>query len=213
MPRISQAARDQRRQRFIDAAWRCAARSGYRDTTIDDVCVEAGLSKGAFYGYFESKQALLLTLLEEDAMALDRLLVGLDAQSLGSREKLMRFTHGMLQRSDDPAHVQVRVDLWNAMTTEAAVRERFVAATDRRRAVLERWIVAGMQSGELVEIPPKAFASLLLALGDGLLLHSGLQPNAFRWPRVRIAVDILLESIRSRDTVAKRDVIAAARRK
>jgi hypothetical protein len=108
---------------------------------------------------------------------------------------LARFARGMLERGDDLAQVQVRVDLWNAMTTEAPVRERFVGAMERRRAVLERWIEDGTRAGELIEIPPKALASLLPALADGLLLHSGLQPTAFRWPRVKQAVDTLLQGI------------------
>jgi hypothetical protein len=32
--------RDERRQRFIEAAWRCAARKGYRDTTRPERTVE-----------------------------------------------------------------------------------------------------------------------------------------------------------------------------
>ena len=35
--------------------------------TVDDICAEAEVSKGAFYGYFSSKQELLIALLEEDA--------------------------------------------------------------------------------------------------------------------------------------------------
>jgi AcrR family transcriptional regulator len=195
VPRISEAARSERRQRFIDAAWRCSARKGYRDLTVDDVCIEARLSKGAFYGYFASKQDLLLALLEEDAGAVDELMEDLDRSATDSRERLQRFTRGMLARGDDPAHVQVRADLWNAMIGAPPLRDRLAHAIDRRRAVLQRWIEEGTSAGELVDIPPKALASLLLALGDGLLLHGALQTDAFRWPRIRAAVDILLQGI------------------
>jgi len=57
MPRLADETREERRARFIEAASRCSARKGYRSLTIDDVCAEAGgLSKGAFYTYFRSKQ-------------------------------------------------------------------------------------------------------------------------------------------------------------
>jgi AcrR family transcriptional regulator len=53
MPRIGVVEeRAQRRQRFIDAAWRCASRMGFHDMTVDDVCMKVRASKGAFYGYF-----------------------------------------------------------------------------------------------------------------------------------------------------------------
>ena len=195
MPRISEAVRDERRQQFIQGAWRCAARKGYRDTTVDDVCAETGLSKGAFYGYFDSKQALLLALLEEDAGAVDLVLDELDAKELGSAERLRRFTRATLAQGEDPAHVQVRADLWTAMMTEQAVRARFAEVVQRRRERLRTWIEIGIANGELEEIPANAFASLLLALADGLLLHGGLDASGFRWANIRKALDILLTGV------------------
>ncbi|MGH7876565.1 MAG: TetR/AcrR family transcriptional regulator, partial [Candidatus Dormibacteraceae bacterium] len=67
MPKLAAATRAERRTQLIQAAWRCAARKGYRDMTVDDVCTEAGVSKGAFYGYFHQKQDLLVALLDDDA--------------------------------------------------------------------------------------------------------------------------------------------------
>jgi AcrR family transcriptional regulator len=195
VPRISQARRAERRSDLLMAAWRCAARKGYRDTTVDDICAEAGVSKGAFYGYFESKQDLLLGLLEDDARAVDEVLDELDREPLGCRDRLSRFSRAMLERGEDPAHVQVRVDLWSAMTTTGSVRERFTQATERRRQILRRWIEEGIRSGEIVEVPSNALASLLLAAADGLLLHNGLQPSAFKWFNIRKALDVLLDGL------------------
>jgi AcrR family transcriptional regulator len=194
VPRISQARRAERRSGFLVAPG-AAPPARARDTTVDDICAEAGLSKGAFYGYFESKQDLLLCLLEEDTGAIDRLLDELDRQPLGCRERLSRFSRAMLERGEDPAHVQVRVDLWSAMTTTPSVRERFTQATERRRQVLRKWIEHGVRSGEIVDVPSNALASLVLAVADGLLLHNGLQPSAFRWSNIRKAVDVLLDGL------------------
>ena len=43
MPRLAIAEKAQRLQRVIDAAWRCVARGGYRNLSVDDVCAEAGV--------------------------------------------------------------------------------------------------------------------------------------------------------------------------
>ncbi len=195
MPRITAAARTERRQHIIEAAWRCAARKGFGDLTVDEVCAEAGLSKGAFYGYFDSKQALLLALLEEDAALLDQIMERLESTSISNVERLRRFTRAMLERGEEPARVQVRADLWAAMLTEKAVRQRFSASVRRRREVLRGWVGAATAAGELVDIPANAFAAVLLALGDGLTLHAGLDPAGFRWPNIRKALDLLLEGL------------------
>ncbi len=166
--------------------------------SVDEICLEARLSKGAFYGYFDSKQALLLALLADDAAALDRIIERLGAQSVQSVSRLRRFVRAMLERGDDPARVQVRADLWAEMLTDNVVRERFTAAVRHRRTVLRAWIERAVAVGELVELPANAFAAVMLALGDGLGLHAGLDPSGFRWANIRRAVDITLERLAGR---------------
>ncbi|MEG0492512.1 MAG: TetR/AcrR family transcriptional regulator [Clostridia bacterium] len=47
-----------------DAATRCVASVGMRHITVDELAREAGISKGAFYRFFDSKEHLFLTMLE-----------------------------------------------------------------------------------------------------------------------------------------------------
>jgi AcrR family transcriptional regulator len=195
VPKLAAATRAERRQRFIDAAWRCAARKGYRDMSVDDVCAEAGLSKGAFYIYFPHKQSLLLALLEDDASYLDQLIKELDRHGASSVDRLRRFTRAALQRHEHPGRAQVRADLWSATLTERDVRAGVAASVERRRAPLRRWVEEGIANGELVDIPTNALASILLALTDGLILHAALDPNGFRWARIARALDIVLEGV------------------
>src|SRR5258708_12887384 len=62
MPKTSAAAKEARRTQILDAAVRCFARTGYYATTIEDVVRETGLSRGALYLYFPSKEALYLAI-------------------------------------------------------------------------------------------------------------------------------------------------------
>lgn len=196
MPRLSSAAKVERRQQLIDAAWRCLADRRFRSLTVDDVCAEAGVSKGAFYGYFDQKQDLLLALLDDEATEMDDVIQTLQRGRASSVERLRLFTRAMLEQGDDPGRLQVRADLWAEMSSSAAVRERWIAVVGARREALKRWIEEGVSMGELSSIPANALAAILLALGDGLLLHAGLDPSGFRWVNVRKALDAILEGIR-----------------
>ena len=103
MPKLRPETRSERRRLLIDAAWRCAASQGFRDLTVDNVCADAGMSKGAFYGYFESKQELLLALLEDDSAALDAELEAITSASASAVQRVRRFAQAMLARGEDPA--------------------------------------------------------------------------------------------------------------
>ena len=195
MPRLRPETRVERRQLLVDAAWRCAAIRGFRDLTVDDVCAEAGVSKGAFYGYFDHKQDLLLALLEDDAATLDRELARITETSSSGVARVRRFAQAMIARGDDAARVQVRADLWADLLTEEPVRQRLAEANRRRRELVRAWIEEGVSSGELAAIPANALASMLLALADGLMLHGALDPGAFRWRNIRRALDVLLAGI------------------
>jgi AcrR family transcriptional regulator len=199
MPRISPEVRVGRRQGLVDAAWRRFASAGYRDTTVDDVCEEAGVSKGAFYGYFTSKQDLLLALLEEETALLSGVASELATLDITGPERVRRFVQAMLAVGDDPARIQLRADLWSAVASDPALRERCAATTERLRSVLRGWITTGIEAGDLAleRRRANALASILLALADGLMLHRGLDPAGFQWTNIRSVMDSLIAGIDS----------------
>jgi AcrR family transcriptional regulator len=195
MPKIGLEAREERRQELIDAAWRCVARSGYHNLTIDDVCNEANLSKGAFYTYFKQKLDLLVALLDEDAASLEGLIADLGEAHGSGVERIRRYLRAVLERGEDRAVVQMRADLWAEVRDDPEVQRRFAETVRQRRAMLAEWIGDAVDSGELIDIPPNAFASILLALADGLMLHYSIDPGGFRWSNIRTAVGVLLDGI------------------
>ena len=54
---------DERRVRFIETAMKLFAEKGYHATSIQDLVEAWGISKGAFYHHFASKEELLLEVL------------------------------------------------------------------------------------------------------------------------------------------------------
>ncbi len=194
MPRLAEATKQQRRQRLIDAAWRCVARGGFHNLTVDDVCGAAGLSKGAFYTYFDHKRDLLLALLDDDAAALAGVVDEAEDQpSAGSQ--IRRFVAGLVDRGSDGAAVQLRADLWAEVASDDVLCARFLAAMQQRRLRLADLIERAVATGELVDVPANALAAIFLALGDGLMLHRVLDPSGFRWENVRRALDVLLTGL------------------
>jgi AcrR family transcriptional regulator len=62
MPRVTDEHRAARRRQITGAALRCVLREGFHKTTMADVIRESGMSAGAVYGYFKSKNDIIRAL-------------------------------------------------------------------------------------------------------------------------------------------------------
>lgn len=65
MPRARPLPPDLRRALLLDAARSCFGREGYHGTSVADVLAEAGVARGTFYNYFDSKRAVYQAVLED----------------------------------------------------------------------------------------------------------------------------------------------------
>lgn len=59
MPKVSDSYLETKRKQLLDAAITCFARNGFSETTIEDICREAGVSHGALYRHFKSKEDII----------------------------------------------------------------------------------------------------------------------------------------------------------
>jgi AcrR family transcriptional regulator len=70
MPRVSEEHLERRRQQILDAAQLCFARKGFHETSMQDVFAESGMSAGAVYRYFKSKNDIVAALATSTTTAL-----------------------------------------------------------------------------------------------------------------------------------------------
>src|SRR5580698_7659121 len=65
MPKISDKQREGRRQQILEAALACFAEDGFHQTGMADIVKRSGLSHGAVYLYFQSKDDLIEALADD----------------------------------------------------------------------------------------------------------------------------------------------------
>jgi AcrR family transcriptional regulator len=171
MPRISDERRAAQRDRVLQAAIACFARRGTHATTMDDICREAKLSRGAVYGYFESKAALVRAIFE--AMEQNtRVALEQTASADSPAETLFAFATRALEQIAHPAN-RAMLQLDQELKAEAArdpeIRE--LGARNYAFALpLTRRVVQAMQrQGAIPEdLDATTVARVLIAVQDGL---------------------------------------------
>lgn len=76
MPVVTEEHRNQRRDQILDAACRCFSQHGFHAASMKQVCTEAGLSPGAVYNYFGSKDEIISELVTRGRDERKRVLTG-----------------------------------------------------------------------------------------------------------------------------------------
>ena len=97
---------EETRGRILAAAAESFARQGYDVTSVDAICRLAGVSKGAFYHHFATKQALFLALLNDWLEGLDEQIQSILFTAPDIAEGLVRLSVGLEDIADLLADIE-----------------------------------------------------------------------------------------------------------
>lgn len=86
-------------EQLIQAARQLMLRQGYAATGINDICAEAGVSKGAFYHFFPSKEALAVAALESFHQRGLEELGAIDVSEAAPADRLPLFVERLADRA------------------------------------------------------------------------------------------------------------------
>lgn len=165
MPRIIKQP-EIRSAELLDCAQRLFFERGYDDTTVNDIIREAGLSKGAFYHYFASKEALLEALaarLARDSLA--ELQPMLEDPTLDAIGRLNALFSGS-QRLNVELAPQLRSTFAVVFRPENVVLFHRIdeAVRDLALPLIADLLRRGSDEGVLDVPDPEAFADMLLQI-------------------------------------------------
>ena len=133
------------KSRIVTAAWKLFYQNGYENTTIDDIVEASQTSKGSFYHYFESKDALLGSL----SYLFDEKYIELEEKmdpDLGPIDKLLLMNRELFLMIENTVSVSILSQLFSAQLLTRG--ERHMLDPDRTYYKLLRKIaVEGKEAG------------------------------------------------------------------
>jgi AcrR family transcriptional regulator len=155
-----------RRDAFLDVAQRLIQTKGYEAMSIQDLLNELEASKGAFYHYFDSKQALLEAVVErfsDGAMA--SLAPVLNDPKLPALKKLETVLAGIASMKAEQKDLMLAIiEVWNS-DGNAIVREKVSRLSERIMNPLFSAVVRqGLDEGTLHVDSPDETAMVLVSL-------------------------------------------------
>jgi AcrR family transcriptional regulator len=174
VPKISELQRESRREQILQAALACFSENGFHQTGMADIVRRSGMSHGAVYVYFPSKDDII------EALADDRhrneAILNAAAQQAGNPiEALRALVRAYARWLVDPAAVlsaRVGVHGWAEALRSPRVHARIVEGIAIPRSLIVKLVVQGQCEGLFLrDLSADAVARSFIALFQGFVLQ------------------------------------------
>ncbi|MBM3125626.1 MAG: TetR/AcrR family transcriptional regulator [Chloroflexi bacterium] len=186
---------EETRAKIIDAAIKLFSAHGYNAASVDDICSQAGVSKGAFYHHFDSKQALFLALLDGWLKTIDNAVEA--SGDLSAPETFMQMTKTfpyLFQTAGEG--LPMFLEFWLQASRDKKVWEASIAPYRRYHRYFTSLIRKGVNEGSFVNVNPELTSRMILSTAMGLLLQSLMDPKGAKWEKVaRDSTNLLINNL------------------
>jgi AcrR family transcriptional regulator len=169
---------EESRQRVLDAAVVTLAKRGIQATSVEEIAVAAGMSKGSVHYHFESKDELLERVLDVCCERIERRITTVFDEPGAPLDRVRRALLEMwsVRREMIPEY-RVLMDMQVVARQNVVMQKALAAALVRARRQmidvgLAKFVEMGLRPKVSIEIIPR----LILATLDGLAIHHYVDP-------------------------------------
>ena len=177
------------RREILEAAKRVFAKKGFAAATIDEIAQEAEFSKGAMYGYFEGKEDLFFTLIQEKSDDIEGRFMEVAESSGDPETKIGNLVETYLTFFEEDrdffqiiASEHPRLGVKTHSRLAENMKERYI----RNLGLIEKVMQEGVSAGALKEIEPRLLATGLVGIIHAFtaqwILIDGKKPLTERKP-------------------------------
>lgn len=187
---------EERRNQILDAALQIFARRGIYQSRMDDIVKEAGLSKGAIYWYFKSKDELVMALMERLMQRSRQDLDLLRQVEQPVPQRIAQLADLLAEQLAQFVHLHSIVFEFYALAARSSEAHRFFQRYyGEYGAALAGLIAQGIERGELRPVDPVSAARSLIGLFEGLALLWALDPQLDGRRQIAEATALILEGL------------------
>lgn len=175
------------RSKLIESAGQLFIEKGYDATSVQDICEHAGVSKGAFYHHFESKQVVFMNLMEQwSGDVLESMLTNPIDPDKSTAEVLAEMPDQFASTFEAvPKGFPILVDFWRQSVGDPTMWKLAVEPYRYFIGFFTRIIEYGKADGSFrTDIDSEVLARLLVAVSMGYLLESAYDQENRDWQAI-----------------------------
>jgi AcrR family transcriptional regulator len=192
---MPQQRAEETRGRILDAAVKRFALAGYDATSVDEICGEAGVSKGAFYHHFPTKQAVFLALMQGWLVMIEMGMQAVRKETVP--ETLVTMTNllpGVFAAAEN--RLPMFLEFWLQASRDETVWKAIIAPYRHYQEYFLKLINDGMKEGSIKRVDSQVAAQVIVSLAVGLVLQGVLDPHGADWEKTaRESMQILMNGL------------------
>jgi AcrR family transcriptional regulator len=187
-----------RREEILEGALAVFSELGFGRATLNDVADRAGVTKGAVYHYFDSKEQLFIALLRERILPHIEAGEELVATATGSREQILReLLARAWQHYQQPGQIELAILAMNELPKIPEVgRILFDEVMERGRRTMKQALARGIELGEIPSCDIDAAAAvvpyMIMGVALGHRVFRGIDPLTISAERLGVAATAVL---------------------
>ena len=182
MPKISDERRAERLEQILVGARRCFAENGYEGATVAKLEREIGLSRGAIFNYFPSKEDLFVELAVRDSARMSE---------IWREQGLEAIVHEVMEL--DPAWLSVYLELFRRVRNDEDFRERIESRQKEIAPANRARIEEAQRSGEFRDdLGPREIGIFVNLVLNGLAL---MRAGGEELPSTDLVLSLLRDAI------------------
>jgi len=193
---------EETRNHILEVAMHLFSKTGYDATGVAEICQAAGVSKGAFYHHFPSKQAVFMALLNSYLNSIETGFNLMRQQTHAIPDSIIQMAElaGTLFQTAD-IHLSIFLEFWTQANHDPQVWETAIAPYRRYQSYFASMIQEGIKEGSLKSIDAELAGRVLVSLAIGMLMQSLFDPHVTNWPKeARGSMELLMNGIARSNT-------------
>ncbi len=196
MRRANAKLQSDRRAEILTAAQYCFARCGFHQTSMQEICAEAGMSPGNLYRYFPSKEAIIAGIAERDRADVRQQFKAVEnaPEVFAALAALAR--HHLVERSAD--EVALCAEIMAESRRNPDIARIYEGVEQDVKVLLAGLLKRAASEGEIApDLDYEVIAVVLMALADGLAWRRAVEPRFDAEAILPIVLDMVRCALRT----------------
>lgn len=184
---------EETRQKIIETSLRLFVERGYDETTVLDIVANlGGLTRGAFYHHFKSKEEVLGAIFCSDEFSSKAFERAKNAKGVNGLERLrLALKYALAENTETQFHTEATQLAMALMMSPRFLAEKVKSDVEAARQI-EPFIAEGMSDGSIPPGNPKILAELFMVLANFWMMPTIFPGSPEEtWQKGELMADIL----------------------